>query len=54
MVVGNAQPDLRRWAESRLASEPRGTGPDGKARLYLAPRHEAISILEALVYWGFK
>uniref|UniRef100_A0A7S0QZA9 Sucrose phosphatase-like domain-containing protein n=1 Tax=Chlamydomonas leiostraca TaxID=1034604 RepID=A0A7S0QZA9_9CHLO len=54
IVVGNAQPDLRKWYDERARAEPQGTGPGGKQRLYLAPKHEALGILEGLAHWGFK
>ncbi|GLC47268.1 hypothetical protein PLESTF_000927300 [Pleodorina starrii] len=52
IVVGNAQPDLRQWAQQRQASEPHL--PSGKTRMLLASRKEALGILEGLEYFGFK
>ncbi|GFR51603.1 hypothetical protein Agub_g14027 [Astrephomene gubernaculifera] len=52
IVVGNAQPDLRQWAQQRQAAEP--PLPSGKHRLLLATRKEALGILEGLEHFGFK
>ncbi len=54
VVVGNAQPELQEWYQARLSVEPRGSGPEGKQRLLMARRHEALGILEGLQQWGFK
>ncbi|GIL67509.1 hypothetical protein Vafri_20868 [Volvox africanus] len=52
IVVGNAQPDLRQWAQQRQASEQ--PLPSGKQRMLLASRKEALGILEGLEHFGFK
>ncbi|KAG2488724.1 hypothetical protein HYH03_012724 [Edaphochlamys debaryana] len=52
IVVGNAQPDLRTWAQQRQASEP--PLPSGKHRLLMATKKEALGILEGLEHFGFK
>ncbi|PNH08188.1 putative sucrose-phosphatase 1 [Tetrabaena socialis] len=52
IVVGNAQPDLRRWAAQRQGEEP--ALPNGKHRLLMASRKEALGILEGLEHFGFK
>ncbi|KAL6764257.1 sucrose-6F-phosphate phosphohydrolase-domain-containing protein [Haematococcus lacustris] len=54
IVVGNSQPDLLVWLKQRRAEEVPGAGPGGKERLFLAPQHEALSILAGLEYWGYK
>jgi len=53
IVVGNAQPDLRRWVEERRKVEPAGGAGGGKERLFVAKKHEAHGILEGLEYLGF-
>ncbi|EFJ45705.1 hypothetical protein VOLCADRAFT_93844 [Volvox carteri f. nagariensis] len=52
IVVGNAQPDLRQWAQQRQATET--PLPSGKQRMMMAARKEALGILEGLEYFGFK
>ncbi|KXZ45571.1 hypothetical protein GPECTOR_53g157 [Gonium pectorale] len=52
IVVGNAQPDLRQWAQQRQASE--APLPSGKHRMLLATKKEALGILEGLEHFGFK
>lgn len=70
VVVGNAQPDARAWAEEQQAREREeggaglavaaangngnGVRAQQKDRLYRAEKHEAAGILEALEYWGLK
>lgn len=44
VVVGNAQPDLKAWAATQAAANPR--------RLCVASKHEAYGILEALERFG--
>lgn len=51
IVVGNAQPDLVRWVEQQKRA---GAAMNGKQRLLLTQRHEALGILEGLEYFGFK
>jgi hypothetical protein len=54
IVVGNAQPDLRAWAEARLrrlgAEQAHGTPPN----LIIAHASRAWGILEGLERFGFK
>ncbi|KAG2440657.1 hypothetical protein HYH02_010236 [Chlamydomonas schloesseri] len=52
IVVGNAQPDLRTWAQQRQAAE--APLPSGKHRLLQATKKEALGILEGLEHFGFK
>lgn len=53
IVVGNAQPDLREWLETRRQSEP-APAPGMPPRLLLTTQHEAYGILEGLKLLGFK
>lgn len=53
IVVGNAQPDLRKWLEKRRLEEP-PPQDGGTPRLLQATKHEAYGILEGLEKLGFK
>ncbi|MEW5307867.1 MAG: hypothetical protein WDW36_010240 [Sanguina aurantia] len=52
IVVGNAQPDLRAWLETRQRVEA-APAPGAPPRLLLATQHEAYGILEGLEALGF-
>ena len=52
--MGNAQPDLQKWVQERLASEAQATGPGGKQRLLMTQAAEARGILEGLAHWGYQ
>mmetsp|Transcript_15183 Transcript_15183/g.44726 ORF Transcript_15183/g.44726 Transcript_15183/m.44726 type:complete len:149 (-) Transcript_15183:186-632(-) len=51
IVVGNAQPDLRAWAERKAAEEP-PPAPGAPPRLLRVSKHEALGILEGLQMLG--
>lgn len=53
VVVGNAQPDLRSWADRRLAQLAADGGGAGGA-LVVTEGHRAWGILEGLQRFGFK
>ena len=52
IVVGNAQPDLKKWVAERRKTEPAPSN-GGVARLFVAEKHEARGILEGLQRMGF-
>lgn len=51
--VGNAQPDLLKWVEQQRRVEPPSNNPNGKERLFVASKHEALGILEGLQRLGY-
>jgi len=62
VAVGNSQPDLKTWVQAQpkeTSSDPISGGVDlvlknRGIRLLQAQRPEALGILEALEFWGFK